>query len=335
MCTSLVGLPNNFGTSVPKLKRLEMIECRNLKTLPNSIGDLTELEHWNLHQCESLTTLPNSIGGLVRLKEMNLSGCSNLKEIPMELGRLTNLEKLSGLDNYICLPNIGELKKLKELRMTAHVPAGFDGLKALSHLYVLEGSEDLSMGLSCSLGALTALQSLHMKRVKELRYIPESLGKLKSLLHIHIEYCTDLWFIRALPQCLEHLNLQGCEMLSEIPSLMPMKSLVHLNLEGCYMLGHIHGLECLTTLEFINMVDCISMTDDGVSINKGNKALRECDLRNCKAGVAYNNGWLEVGLLSLKFYFGVFLDIEPLSRMVAGLGCQFQFHILRSFSSFM
>ena len=36
-CVRLVGLPNNFGTSVPKLKRLEMSKCRNLKTLPSSI----------------------------------------------------------------------------------------------------------------------------------------------------------------------------------------------------------------------------------------------------------------------------------------------------------
>ena len=98
---------------------------------------------------------------------------------------------------------------------------------------------------------------------------------------------------------------RGCRSLIEIPSLTPMKSLVHLNLGDCHELRHIHGLECLNTLEFINLVNCASIEDDGVSVNKDNRALRECDLRNSKVGVAYNNGWLEVRLISLTFCFGV------------------------------
>ena len=86
-----------------------------------------------------------------------------------------------------------------------------------------------------------------------------------------------------------------------------MKSLVHLDLEHCHQLRHINGLECLTTLEFINLVNCATIEDDGVIVNKDNKALRECDVRISKVGVAYNNGWLEVRLHSLKFCFGVFL----------------------------
>ena len=165
--------------------------------------------------------------------------------------------------------------------------------------------------LSSSLGAFTALQSLHMFDVENLSCIPQSLGKLKSLLHVQIRCCTDLRIIEALPHCLEHLDLEGCWSLIDIPSLMPMKSLVHLNLEGCERLRHIHGLECLTTLVFINLVDCASIEDDGVSVHKDNKALRECDLSGSKVGVAYNNGWLEVRLLYLKLCFGVFLILDP------------------------
>ena len=95
-CRRLVGLPSNFGGSVPKLNRLEMYECVHLKTLPNSIDLLTELEHLDISYCWDLTTLPNSIGGLVGLEDMKLSGCPNLKEIPMELGRLIKLEEPDG-----------------------------------------------------------------------------------------------------------------------------------------------------------------------------------------------------------------------------------------------
>ena len=107
----------------------------NLKTLSNSIGLLTELEHLDLSDYENLTTLPNSIGGLVGLKIMFLSICSNLKEIPMELGRLKNLEELhvscfEEFDMSLCgnknisLPNVGELNKLKNLKMQKKCPCG-------------------------------------------------------------------------------------------------------------------------------------------------------------------------------------------------------------------
>ena len=305
-CESFVGLPNNFGRSVPKLKRLEMSGCSNLKTLPNSIVRLTELEHWDLSRCVSLTTLPNSIGGLVRLNKMNLRNISNLKEIPMELGRLINLEELNVYcDKDFDMQIVGELKGLK-LKMQGNVPAGFNRLKALTHLYIQDG-EDVSTWLRNSLEVFTALRSLHMKQVEKLFYIPQSLGKLKSLLHMQIIFCMDLRIIEALPECLEHLDLRGCCSLIDIPSLKPMKSLVHLDLEHCHQLRHINGLECLTTLEFINLVNCATIEDDGVIVNKDNKALRECDVRISKVGVAYNNGWLEVRLHSLKFCFGVFL----------------------------
>jgi Leucine-rich repeat (LRR) protein len=316
-CRRLVGLANNFGGSVPKLKRLEMVCCWNLETLPDSIGLLTELEHLDLSNCGELVTLPNAIVGLVGLKTLNLSGCSKLEEMALELGRwidlheldvgLKKLKKLEMEETRVWpLPtDLGLLTSLSSLSMDipTGVPAGFDKLKALTHLFVKCG-EDVSVRLRDSLGAFAALQSLHIASVKKIYCIPRSLGKLKCLLRVQIKNCTELSIIEALPQCLEHLDLEGCYDLIEIPSLMPMKSLVHLNLEECWRLRHIHGLECLTTLVFINLVGCASKEDHGVNVNKDNKALRVCALSGSKIGVAYNNGWLEVRLLSLTFCFG-------------------------------
>ena len=56
-CERLVGLPSNFGMSVPKLKRLEMSGCSNLKTLPNSVGLLAHLVVLDLTNCGNLTCL--------------------------------------------------------------------------------------------------------------------------------------------------------------------------------------------------------------------------------------------------------------------------------------
>ena len=285
-CIKLVGLPNNFGGRVPKLKRLEMNHCLCLKTLPDSIGLLTELEHLDLNSCCALVTLPNAIVGLVGLKTLNLSGCYRLEEMAMELGRSIDLYKLDvGLKKLKKLEmeetrvwslprDLGLLTSLSSLSMDipTGVPAGFDKLKALTHLSVKCG-EDVSMRLSNSLGGFAALQSLHITSVKKIYCIPRSLGKLKCLLRVQIKKCIELSIIEALPPCLEHLDLEFCGSLIDIPSLKPMKSLVHLNLEGCRELRHIHGLECLTTLVFINLVGCVSIEDHGVNVNKDNKAL--------------------------------------------------------------
>ena len=339
-CGRLVELPNNFGGNVPKLKRLELEECEHLRMLPDSIGLLTKLEHLDLCNCWELITLPNAIVGLVSLVTLKLS----CWEMAMELGRLIDLHK----------PGVG-LKKLKKLEMELEdegyewllptyiedssfmdiptsVPARFDRLKALSVKY----GGDVSMRLSDSLGAFTALQSLRILSAWKISRISQRLGELKYLRKVQILSCANLLHIEALPQCLEHLELMGCWNLIDIPSLKPMKSLVHLNLNDCEELRHIHGLECLTTLVFINLVGCVSLEDDGVKVNKDNKALGVCALSGSKVGVAYNNGWLEVRLLSIKFWFWCFWDIEPLNRMVAGQGCQFHLvHTLRSFCSFM
>ena len=321
-CGRLDALPNNFGWSIPKLKRLDMTRCWNMRMLPDSIGLLTELEHLDLTNCVELITIPNTFGGLVGLETLNLSSCYNLEEMPMELGRLMNpealdvgLKKLKKLEMRATrvwpLPkDLGLLTSLNSLSMDipTGVPADFDRLKLLTHLSACDG-EDVSMRLSDSLGAFTALQSLRLVSVKNIFRIPQSLEELKCLRQVQILDCRKLFKIEAFPQCLEHLDLQGCYDLIEIPSLIPLKSLVHLNLKHCRDLRHIHGLECLTTLVFINVVNCASIEDRGVNVNKDNKALCECDLSGSEVGVAYNNGWLEVRLLSLKFCFGIILEI--------------------------
>ena len=100
--------------------------------------------------------------------------------------------------------------------MQGNVPVCFDILKAVTHICV-QYSKGVSMRVSISLGAFTALLSLHMEWVDKLPCIPHSLGNLKFLLHVQMEYCTELRIIEALPQCLEHLDRQGCYSLIEIP----------------------------------------------------------------------------------------------------------------------
>ena len=68
-CKSLVGLPNNFGRSVPNLNKLVVYQGMHLKMLLNSIGLLAHLVCLDLAACETLTCLWEN-GANIQVKEL-------------------------------------------------------------------------------------------------------------------------------------------------------------------------------------------------------------------------------------------------------------------------
>ena len=76
----LVGLPNNFDRSVPKLNKLEVYGCKHLKMLSNSIGMFAHLVYVDLDACETLTCLWEN-DAKIQVKE--LFSCQWL--VPMDL----------------------------------------------------------------------------------------------------------------------------------------------------------------------------------------------------------------------------------------------------------
>lgn len=90
-----------------------------LKRLPHDFGSLQALEELYVHG-NNLKTLPESINNLTKLKVLNAS--SNILENIPEIGNLKSLEKLVLLDNRLTdLPkSIHELSSLKELNLCAN-----------------------------------------------------------------------------------------------------------------------------------------------------------------------------------------------------------------------
>ncbi|KAG0586578.1 hypothetical protein KC19_2G101200 [Ceratodon purpureus] len=314
-CTRLVELAVNLGQCVPKLKKLELRSCDSLKSLPDSIGQLTDLQHLDLYECVELVTLPDAIVGLVSLKTLILDDCESLQQLPEEIGKLTSLETLR-----ICLcrslsnlpASIGGLKMLKTLDAylgvvenlpaefglltslsslcmpgVCSVPDTFPGLQALTSLCLSDASVDMG-----GFGAFTALKDLDLSGHATITALPKSFENLKCLVRFNMRGCLELLTIETLPEDLERLDLGECEKLTEIPSLAGMRSLVHLDLHGCGSLRHVRGLECLTMLEFVDVSYCFAIDGRGIRM-MGNRALRECHVSGSKIGVVYNNIWLE------------------------------------------
>lgn len=121
-----------------KLKRLNLLKAYDLKILPESIGQLNDLEYINV-TLTSLEKIPESIGNIKKLKYLyaactsivtvpeSIGGCENLiildlhstdiTEIPDSITKLKNLISLDlGYTKITALPeNIGALSQLVRL----------------------------------------------------------------------------------------------------------------------------------------------------------------------------------------------------------------------------
>jgi hypothetical protein len=136
----LASLPTSI-CNLAKLRVLDLTDTKNLKTLPDDIGNLTNLEILYLG-ASAITSLPTSICNLANLKMLDLTNTENLKTLPGDIGNLTNLEMLNlgflaitSLPTSIC--NLAKLKVL-DLTHTKNLKALPKPDGALTNLEVLE-----------------------------------------------------------------------------------------------------------------------------------------------------------------------------------------------------
>nr|POE60577.1 putative disease resistance protein [Quercus suber] len=82
--------------SISDLKYLWYIDLphTDIKSLPESVCFLPNLQTLILSNCDSLTELPQNMGRLINLRHLHISG-TNLKEMPKKMSRLESLQTLS------------------------------------------------------------------------------------------------------------------------------------------------------------------------------------------------------------------------------------------------
>lgn len=99
--------------NLPKLKHLELGNCRKLKSL-NSIKQLKNLETLLLNSCSNIADY-HPLEALSSLKELNITDCKNINTIGF-ISNLPNLSKLSLLGNSIVIDgNMTPAQNIKEL----------------------------------------------------------------------------------------------------------------------------------------------------------------------------------------------------------------------------
>ena len=120
---------------------------KDIKNIPDSIGDLDSLRHLALEN-NQITTIPNTIGNLKRLIYFTIDH-NNITYIPPLIKNLNNLEKFNisynDLGTYTNHPgtieeNIGELTKLNELNLSNNeliiLPVGMCSLLEISGITI-------------------------------------------------------------------------------------------------------------------------------------------------------------------------------------------------------
>ncbi len=250
-----------------------------LRAAVNKDGRLTLAE---------VPTVPSAIAELRELRELRLYDVP-MESLPQSLTALESLTKLdlnhNGLEDLG--PLIGQLKSLRELRLTEPIRGGLGELYALEELRTLEIYDSKLPAFDERLGQMQGLQRLVLTR--HVPQLPDSLGALSALRHLEInEVQMDL------PA--QVFSLASLEVLSAPQArldldarLSGLTKLVRLQLRSDTIPAELGALENLETLSLRG--DFAALPEEASKLT----ALKTLDLRDCS-----NLSELPRGLLRLE-----------------------------------
>ncbi len=176
------------------LKNLEHLELvgNKLVALPPEIGRLSNLKRLNVSD-NRLTFLPAEIGELTHLQDLQLLK-NNLTHLPSEIGALTNLVRLNLMYNPVAElpPEIGDLASLKYLRLFEHnldtLPPEIGRLKNLRNLLLI-GKKEIPAGYEPTEETYAHYVNPDLPgRVTGLKTLPPEIGDLENLFELHLLY---------------------------------------------------------------------------------------------------------------------------------------------------
>eukprot|EP01018_Ginkgo_biloba_P005661 Gb_24679 [translate_table: standard] len=256
VCTSLKTLPDSIGDLI-NLEYLDLSRCKNLEGLPRSIGSLVRLRFLNMYSNFRVTCLPEEFVRLVQLEELNISKCERLVKLPDSFGNLCNLTilRMVGMSNLNTLPeSLSCLGALRILEVVCCVLVH----KLPKHIGMLNSLEVVELSLNYfhtlpksikDLSKVTKLDLRYCRKLRELPVLPEKLVELVIDECQHLRRVPDLSNLKHL----EILGMHKCEKVEGLPGLGSLQALVHLDIGGCKNIKSVAGVEGLKSLQTLHL----------------------------------------------------------------------------------
>jgi hypothetical protein len=277
----IVSLPGSFLRSFQKLRVLDL-SGGDFWYLPEELGDLKHLVWLDLSNCENLETLPDTVRKLHVLKHLNLLECVSLRYLPSGVVGLTSLEDLciTHSDELIWAKNTASgMARAQSLHDTfPTVGASLEDICGLAILRKLRifGKIDGEMELPHTISALTNLKILELA-LENVKTLPAGMAySLKQHQELTLYDMQRLEYLpRSFTSCyafpaLIEFRIDMCSSLVEFPEVEEgaLPNLRILLFDMCYSLETLPlSLELLTSLRSISLINFGEKMKDGCRKN--------------------------------------------------------------------
>ncbi|XP_062073920.1 putative disease resistance protein At4g19050 [Humulus lupulus] len=284
---SLKNLPDGLFDNMSHLRSLNLSEVQ-VKLLPKSFTNLTQLQWLILRGCSRLEEMPN-VKTFKDLKVLDMAGVSSLKVFKdKNFGSLKCLRVLDYSQAKIApSPFVHDLHELTRLTLIGcseitRVPH-FDKLSKLQILE-LSGAKKLVEFYQPSLENKSVLRILDLSKTK-ISQLPSSFNDLPRLENLNLSHMSSLEDLTNVSfsrfRCLQIFNLSNTPM-KTLPSLSNLSNLRELFLKDCKNLEKLPEMEELTNLEILDVSGATSLKEiqnEQLTTSK----LRKLLLKDCES----------------------------------------------------
>ncbi|EFJ19636.1 hypothetical protein SELMODRAFT_419040 [Selaginella moellendorffii] len=286
--TGVVSLPHSIG----QLKTLEALDFSwdvSLESIPDSLGNLTNLSYLNLADCRRLKSFPvDALLKLTKLVYLNGKRCHGMwtchrphhrlfeqkKCLNRRFGRLyldgmfQALTELEVLIIDTALPvdipvSIGKLTHLKQLEIRSWQVGTCDSFQGLPNLDILR-LEGLELPLTWDWSKCVRLRTLEVRRFGQSDF--KVISSMENLQELHIDGNLEgLPFLtqKMIPMLIS-LSLSNCKSLIGVPTISQLASLKVLNIDTCPSLKDL-SISFLPNLETVTLGFCNEVTTINIS----------------------------------------------------------------------
>ncbi|KAJ8760001.1 hypothetical protein K2173_010857 [Erythroxylum novogranatense] len=289
-CPNFVSFPK-VGLETPNLKTLWLMDCSNLKFLPEFMHSLLySLEELVIRNCPKLESFPE--GGLPsKLRLLEIVSCTKLINGRNQwnlycFSSLLRFE-IGGYRHVECFPE----ESLLPPTLTSLEIRDFPNLKSLQY----KGYQHL-----------TSLQSLTIDNCPELQLLPEeglpsSLTSLKIWDLQNLEYVVNLK-IQQLAN-LKELSISNCPKLKSVPEEGLPSTITSLTIQDFTDLESLNsnGLQNLTSLKELSIENCPklhSLPEGGLPSSLSYLFIQHCDLLEKRCQREKGEDWPKISHIS-------------------------------------